>query len=144
MDLIPSPTKGERREAGREKAGLGRWLSQKRVYRASVGCPEPGDADLCEPPVIDKCWGPNSSPLEEQQLLLTTELSFQAPPTFLFVRFSFFRHTHSGAQAGLNPVAIQLPQLPKRWDFRYVPPGLGWGKEGDTRQSLNRRQELDH
>lgn len=35
MDLIPSPTKGERREAGREKAGLGDG-SVRKVFTLQV------------------------------------------------------------------------------------------------------------
>ena len=38
--------------------------------------------DGCEPPC--GCWELNSGPLEEQSVLLTTELSLQ-PPTFFFL-----------------------------------------------------------
>lgn len=55
-----------------------------------------------------------------------------APPTFLFVWFFFFfiRHILQVAQNDLNPVAIQLPQLPKLWDCRCTLPGLEWARSG--------------
>lgn len=54
------------------------WRSEE-----DTGCPGTGIMDSYEPPC--GCWESNPDPLQQQQVLLTTEPSLRAPKTVYFI-----------------------------------------------------------
>jgi hypothetical protein len=82
------------------------WCSQGS--EESTVCTRTGVVEECESPF--GFWEPNPGPLQEQEVLLTSQLTFQPPPWFW-------------DRVSLGPGACQA--LPSQdWDYNCAPPSL--------------------